>query len=318
VLIVVACVVLLAAGLQIWAKYDLGLGDPPLFMRDGQTEYRYVPNQSVMRFGNRFTINSFSMRGPEVTKQRQPGERRVLIIGDSIVNGGARVDDADIATARLQKSLSADLQQYITVCNAACGSWGTPNQLAYAKKFGWFDAEVVVILLNSDDAYDIPGDGSTVGTDRMPDTKPWCAGSEFLARYLVAIVRARLFGPSLGERLTTEEKSESAAVVCAEALKQLIESAKQSGATVLVARYEGLAESAGIYKAGGDRIEQTLQTMGITPIDLGHAFSEALRQKRGSVFQDLMHPSKLGHQVIAETLQPTLVGTLRGRATTGH
>lgn len=64
-----------------------GLGDPPLYISDAEFEYIYAPNQDLVRFGNRVYVNAFSMRSRELN---ETDSIRILVIGDSIVNGGRR------------------------------------------------------------------------------------------------------------------------------------------------------------------------------------------------------------------------------------
>lgn len=64
-------------------------------------EYRLRPGQDHRRFGNRILVNAAGMRSPPVAPVPETGTLRLLVLGDSVVNGGAETDHADLATIRL-------------------------------------------------------------------------------------------------------------------------------------------------------------------------------------------------------------------------
>jgi hypothetical protein len=65
----VALGLLLLAGAELFARLGLGLGAPPLVMEDAACGYRFVPNQSVHRFGNAVSYDSDSVRAGEETSR---------------------------------------------------------------------------------------------------------------------------------------------------------------------------------------------------------------------------------------------------------
>jgi hypothetical protein len=73
---------------ELTLRFVVGLGNPPLFNRHPEIEYLLRPG-SYCQFGNRIFVNSMGMRSPEdATLPIRVGELRVLVLGDSIVNGG--------------------------------------------------------------------------------------------------------------------------------------------------------------------------------------------------------------------------------------
>lgn len=119
-----------------------GLGDSPLLVDDPFTEYRYAPSTSYRRFGNEMSYNRWSMRSSNFPARKAfAGERRVLVICDSVVNGGTLTDQAKIATSLLQAALGSSF----TVGNISAWSWGPANQLGYIHEFGWFDVDIVIL-----------------------------------------------------------------------------------------------------------------------------------------------------------------------------
>jgi hypothetical protein len=176
-ILVAAALFGVAVGAEGFARYVLGLGDPPLTIRDPQIEYLFAPSRCYKRFGNRVCFNKWSMRSASFPKQRAPGEFRVLIFGDSVVNGGSLTDQDDLATEIIHRETRA------TVGNVSAGSWGPANVLAYIKRFGWFDATAAVFVFSSQDLTDVPLFPADLGPD-LPETTPPLAIIEAATRYL--------------------------------------------------------------------------------------------------------------------------------------
>lgn len=181
VAIAAAIVVLLLVGGEAVARYVLGLGDPPLTIRDPDIEYLFAPNRCYDRFGNRVCYNEWSMRSDPLPATRGPGERRILVLGDSVINGGATTDQADLATEILKKRLG------IVVGNVSAGSWGPANLLAYLRRFGSFDADEMIFVFSAHDLTDLPQFEPDLGPDFPEHTPPlalWEAVTRYLPRYL--------------------------------------------------------------------------------------------------------------------------------------
>lgn len=176
---------LVAIGLaEGYARFGLGLGDPPLTVRDPQIDYIFAPSRTYSRFGNQITYNAFSMRADDVAPTKQdPDELRVLVMGDSVINGGALTDDVDLATRIAQARLAKELDRPVWVGNVSAGSWGPGNLLAYTHKYGWFDADMVLIVLSSHDIADVPDFEPDLGPD-FPSETPLLALEEGMSRYL--------------------------------------------------------------------------------------------------------------------------------------
>jgi len=78
-----------------------------------------------------------------------------MVYGDSIINGGTKLDQNEIVTSLLQKQLSKQkINAYVG--NVSAGSWGPENILEYIKKDGTYEADVAIVVLSSHDAFDVP------------------------------------------------------------------------------------------------------------------------------------------------------------------
>jgi hypothetical protein len=128
---------LVLVGGEAFARYRLGLGTPPLSMTHPKIEYMYQPNQDVYRFGNHFIVNQYGMRSlPFPQKKQDQNEYRIMVFGDSVLNGGNLTDHQALATTLLADRLSQESSKKVIVGNISAGSWGPGNWLAYAQEYG--------------------------------------------------------------------------------------------------------------------------------------------------------------------------------------
>ena len=288
---------------ELVARFVLGLGDPPLLISDPQIEYLFQPSREYRRFGNRIAYNAYSMRSdPMLATRSDPHQRRVLVIGDSIVNGGNRMDQSQLATELLKTQLSSALGLPVAVGNVSAGSWGPANELAYVKKFGIFDADVVVIVLSSHDYGDFPTFQPVVGVNpEFPDRSPWLAVLEALSRYGPKLVKGVFKAISDQDQPDDSPPLQVNIDESLLALREMIDLARQEGAVVMLAQHLERAEAFGTIKPGHDVIKATAKSIGVKTVQLGPAFREALNQGQ-EPYLDHIHPNELGHQLIGETL----------------
>ncbi|MDB5174878.1 MAG: hypothetical protein JWN51_3651 [Phycisphaerales bacterium] len=311
---ILAAVFLLAAAGELFCRFYLGMGDPPLMMADPQMEYLFKPSRTYHRFGHRISYNAYSMRCDDFPLHKaRPDELRVMVIGDSVVNGGARVDQTDLVTSLLQKQLAQDLNRPVVVGNISAGSWGPPNELAYIKKFGLLDADVVVLVLNSDDYHDLPTFVPVVGVNpNFPDRPPISALQEAVTRgvhdYLPSLYPA---SPS-----DAPEPPATPEVVaqCLDAEREIFRVARAGGAAVILMQYQAADEMGDAKEPGYAEIKAVGQECGVPIIETGPAFAAA--QASGTkVFRDPIHPNAAGHKIMADLLLKPIEDAVRSRRT---
>lgn len=293
--------------LELVSRFYFGLGDPPLMMADPELEYVYKPSATYSRFGNRISFNSFHMRSDEITQKREdPDEIRVLMIGDSVLEGGVLVDQSKIASELFKKTLAEETKRKVVVGNVAAKSWGPPNMLAYVKKFGYFDADLVVLLLSSHDAYDVPTFKPIIGVDpNFPDSKPLFALQEAVSRYLPRYYR-RIAGNNNATAqapVIDDKEIERLKVEALSALKQIIEGAKASGAKVLLVQHFEKAElELGNGEKEGHRvIRQLAEDHGAVVVQLGPKLLQAVQQGQDT-YLDFIHVNDIGQATIADVM----------------
>ncbi len=128
-----------------------GLTAYPLYQASEAYEYIHAPNQHVRIYGNLYQTNEFSMRSKPLSED---DSTIVLLIGDSLVNGGNATDHDSLASTILENSLSNYFRSNVRVLNIAEGSWGPDNAAAYIREKGVFNADLILLVFSSGDAFD--------------------------------------------------------------------------------------------------------------------------------------------------------------------
>lgn len=302
----VAVVLLLGVCGELVARFYLGLGDPPLSMADPEIEYLFKPNQDVNRFGNRVKYNAYSMRSDDFPKDKtDEQEVRVLVLGDSVVNGGNLTAQHELATEIVKGRLAAELGKPVVVGNISTGSWGPGNQLAYLKRYGLFDADVVVLVISSHDASDVPTFEPIVGTSAFPEHKPVLALQEAIFRYL-----PRYLPGNKPPEEPPYDEPEVFAFDAEGALSELIVLIQEAGVPMVILQHATRDELGEGYDPGHDAIGELARRMGVPTIDLAGSFQSAMDAGQ-SVYRDNIHPNTQGQRVIAEVLGEAITERLK-------
>ena len=291
---------------ELVARYGYGLGDPPLYEVDPQIEYLHKPSSSYQRFGNRVAFNSWSMRSDEFAQRKDdPDEFRVMVIGDSVINGGAWTDQSDTVTEVLRRNLVKRLNRPVVVGNISAGSWGPPNQLAYVEKFGFFDADAVIIVLGSEDFGDAPT-FDELGSEK-PTRKPVFALQEVVTRYVPLFFNWMMgsAGPPPSHQPSTEEVD-----TASHALRQMIDLAQQQRIPLAVGLYRERSEiTGGGVKPGYEAFKLLLENRQVPVIEFAPAVVKAI-DRNTEPYRDWVHPNELGQKLMAEDIERWLMGNV--------
>jgi lysophospholipase L1-like esterase len=297
--------VLVLVGGELVARHYYGLGDPPLSVFDKDMEYRFAPSKTYHRFGHLIHYNAYSQRADDFPEHKsQAGELRVMVIGDSVVNGGALLDQSQIFTQLLQRELTDALHRPVIVGNISAGSWGPPNELAYLKKFGLFDADVVMLVFNGDDAKDAMTFAPTVGVRAdYPDHRPISALWEGIHRYSSLRAAAPPEPPVDPDKARQE---------CLGAIREMVALARARGARVVIALHPDRPQvENGQINPGYAQIANVARELGIEPIEWQDEFIASSKAGHDPFHvNDGVHPDALGDQIIAQKLFPVVKDAL--------
>lgn len=285
--------------LEVFLRLFFGFGDPLLYIADPEIGYLLAPSQKVRRFGNRIEINEFSMRSGNVAPKPVAGIQRVLMVGDSIVNGGWWTDQKDILSEVVARTWTGDFK--LEVLNASANSWSPRNELAYLKRYGLFNAQVVILVINTDDLFGTTPTSLGVGRDRnYPDRKPNSAIAEVITRYLLP-------APELPEALK-KVQAEGGDRVGAnlEAIRQIHEMVKQHQAKFVLAMTPLLREveppgSREYEIKARQRLLAFTQAEGIQYLDFLGIF-QAESKPAVSLYRDHIHLSDSGNDLVSQWL----------------
>lgn len=313
-MLVVGVLGLVAA--ELVARFGFGLGDPPVYLRDPEIEYLYVPSRTYHHLGHEVAINSHSMRSAEFpARKADPRELRVMVIGDSIVAGGGRVDQTTLATERLAALLRTSTQRPVSVGAIASGSWGLPNQLAYVRKFGLFEADVVIIVLNTGDVDDVPG-LEAVGA-AWPSRTPLLALQEPIQRGIERFMPS--LAVSLGWRVPAKPVNFDDRVAQARsALEELVSVARHAGAKIGAVVYltrPELRTAAPAERAL--QLEAWLDGVGVPRMSTRDDPARFTDDPSLYLPGDDVHPSAKGHERLAEALRAMSERLLNDATDTG-
>jgi lysophospholipase L1-like esterase len=303
-LVLLAVVAVLTVACELFARYHLGLGDPPLSMSDPQIGYLFRPNQTCHRFGHLIHYNAYCMRWDDFPAHKSdPRELRVMVLGNSIINGGALTDQSGVCTSILEKALAAKLHRPVVVGNISAGGWGPLNEWPYVQRYGLFDADVVMIVLNSNNAASPFLVEPVAGADpAFPDHKPWCATWEGITRYLPRYVPGLgTVGSNEGYHPAPDEPRIMASDM--QAIGQIITTARARGAKTYVVLHwtRSELEQARAAKPGWlpprlQLIKAASQAAGVTGIisdDAGAGPSD---------YRDDIHPNDNGQKLLASLM----------------
>jgi hypothetical protein len=119
-----------------------------LYQLDDAAGYVFRPDYdarlSTLEYDHSFHTNARGLRGPDLGP-KEPGEFRLVVLGDSIVFG-AQVGDERVLTAQLETLLHARGYRQVRVVNVAVPGWGTLNEARYlAANAGWIQPDLVVL-----------------------------------------------------------------------------------------------------------------------------------------------------------------------------
>lgn len=121
------------------------------------------------------------MRSKNINPQKD--STVILLIGDSVINGGNLTDQDSLASTLLENWLSQYAKRRIRVLNISGGSWGPDNAAAYLKEKGSFHADAMVLVCSSHDAYDNMEFKKVVGVHpQFPDRQVWLAWGKIVER----------------------------------------------------------------------------------------------------------------------------------------
>ncbi len=305
IIVLLAVVGFVAA--ELLCRFAIGLGEPPLYQADVQMEYLLQPSKTYYRFHHRFAVNQYGMRSDNFPPQKSsPNELRVIVIGDSIVYGGVRIDQSEIATEILKRDLQHEFGRPVVVGNASAKSWGPPNELTYLERYGTLDADVVILELSSHDYADAPTFVPVVGISAdYPDKTPPLALADLLETYLLPrYLHIGLTPAGIDKTMINTAASEKDVAECRDAEREFFRFARMQKAKVSLVQHLSLPELISKYQTGYYANKEVAQAEGVPYVDDAEELQGQLKSGQNPFFPgDPLHLNRLGQPILAHTLE---------------
>lgn len=280
-------------------RFIFGLGDLAIYREDKDYEYFYEPNQDVWRFGNHIVTNEFGMRSNKVNKKKK---FIILEFGDSVLNGGAHVDQNKLATTIEEVELNEKFDNQVQVLNISAQSWGLSNAYAFLEKHGDFDADIIVLVYSSHDLKDNMHFKKVVGVhSAWPNQKPLLAITDLWTRFIWPKTKALLGGSAEYDYLKDFNDSK-----INPGWKNFFNYASKKKIPLLVYLHASKKEiQKGDFNTDGKKIIQMCEDENvkvISDLDALHEMNDA--------FIDDIHMNEKGQAVMAKLILPVLEKSL--------
>ncbi|MDJ0579431.1 SGNH/GDSL hydrolase family protein [Crocosphaera sp.] len=283
----------------------LGLGKRPLYIADDEIGYLLAPNQKVRRLGKLTIINQYSMRTEAIESSPLNDTIRLFFIGDSIVNGAWWTDQKETISALVQEEIDKKLSPTIEVLNASANSWGPRNQLAYLKRFGTFESQVILLVINTDDLFATKPTPLRVGKDiSYPDKQPILAIEEILERVFYRNPNIPGLGEIMGERgdrvgFNLEAIDKMKAITT--------ENESQFMIVLTPLKREMNPEPRDYEKVARKRLQEWVDTNNVAFIDFLPIFSK--QENIDDLYRDHIHLSSLGDQLVSQHISQLIINS---------
>lgn len=307
----VVCALCAAVVLAELAGRAVGLHTPVLYEK---TEYgfRPRPNQSIRRFGNVIDYDARGLRSAPVPLLPAAGTLRLLFIGDSIVNGGARVDQAATIPYLVQLAMSRPART-VEALNASSPGWAVSNAAGWFSRNGAFGAHYVVLVTNTFDLFQEEAANGVVGSHpAFPEHGPGLALIELFNRYLwPRLVKVEAFIDP-GAEMNQTNGSITRRVL--DDLRFILLRARAQGAIGVVVLVEPATPLSSSATTLGERALRDLRSelagLDAPLIDTRDAVAAG---GGAGLFRDGLHPTPAGNAVIAGVIAAELERAGGGR-----
>ena len=296
-----------AIATELTLRLAFGLGTPVLSQADPQTGYRFQPNQKIVRFGKRVEYNQYSQRSEPIAPQKPAGTLRILMTGDSVLNGGNPTDQKQTITELFEAKIAASGRP-VEVLNASAGSWGIGNALGYLREFGTFNADAVILQIGTHDLTQPKSTSAVVGHHpAFPTHPPLLAIQDAWTRYAWPTLAGKLglnsFGADFAASPTALEPDRQFQQNMQQ-LKAIVTLVRGKGIPVFVLftpNREDVVPKPNVPKYKAEFFKQ-LKALKVPAVDSQRAWSKAEPTQVQSYFRDTVHINATGNQAIANLL----------------
>jgi lysophospholipase L1-like esterase len=278
----------------------LGLGNPALLQTDANAGYIFAPNQVVYRFGNRLEYNQFSQRSEQIDSAKPEGTLRILMIGDSVLNG-QNITDQEETIPELFEARLLGIKKQVEVLNASAGSWGIGNQWGYIRKFGTFESDAVILQIGTHDLLQPPSSIPGVGNNPLIlNPKPLLAIQEVFQTYVMPQLSSVFVSNSPAAGVPVSESQRFMENM--QRFEQIVALVRAKNIPLFVLYTCDRADLLPVPNQPKFKSEfvDRLQALKIPVIDTHAAWSKLPKTRVESYFRDAVHPTVPAYESIAD------------------
>jgi len=281
-----------------------GLHTPVLYERTAYG-YRVSPNQSLTRFGRAVAYNSQGLRSGPLSGAPDPGEARVLCLGDSITNGGTLTDQADTYPYLLERELAGP-----RVFNASAAGWALENELGWLRVNGTFGASVVVLEVATHDLFQPAAGSELVGRHpSFPERPPLLALSELLLRYALPWLGVGPARIDPGAIPVAQSKADmERALAALEGLVRDSRALRAEPVVMFVEQPAPLESREALILEAKRRMRELLERERVPLVETA---SLVEREGGTALFRDGLHPNAAGNAVLARSIASAVRTAIR-------
>jgi len=282
----------------------LGLSSPLLY-RASSAGYELVPNQTVNLLGRSTHINALGTRGPETTPIPVKGRFRVLVLGDSVANGGNQIHDWQSWPLQMEGILKGRGMQ-IEVLNASAGGWAIGNAAGWIAEHGTLGAQLILLEVNEKDLdQQFAGQSLLDSNPSFPTRNPSMALGALVERYIL---------PRLGMGASPSDPGSTAGMFQPQNTEEVLEEigkiriiAEKNKARFMLLYWDLRLPAPPLVAHARDRLfaYAAQQDVEVIRPSLGEDDS------RDHFFRDDIHPNVEGNTAIAEELAQHILPEVR-------
>ncbi len=268
----------------------------PLVYERTRYGYRVVPGQQARLLSRRASYDANGLRSRPFSGPPAPGQVRILCIGDSITNGGLRVDQSATWPALLERVLR-ERGGNVQVLNASAGGWALDNAAGWLLAHGTFRSQVVILEVGTHDLWQERAPETIVGSHpSFPDRAPISALHAGMTRYVLPRLRPMVIeDPGTTGAEPTVEHIEARLST----LMHMVRLVRDAGARPLILHVEQPHPHevrTPLINQAKRRLRERALLEGIPYVNPAVAIEAG---GAGALFFDPYHPNEAGNRVIA-------------------
>ena len=264
----------------------------------------------ISKFGIPLHVNSLGLRSPEIAVPKPAGQKRVLVLGDSVTFGSG-VPEEQSFSRRLESTLRQQLACPVEVVNAGVSGYGTVEEADYFTHEGLeVEPDVVLIYYVENDNVSVTHFEGAVASF-LKDQVVYRSNLVNAVLYAWRLSRwkwqARAAGGDRAAYAAEQQAWDSRPGTAASlaALHEIASVAQSHGMRVILANYPNSLHDRSLDTVRDELLRNAAAAGGMTLVDVAPALIP-YRDRDIAVSKTDLHPNGFAHGLIAEALLPAV------------